>query len=576
MDSSTLYRPEILAALLGVANHLYFRSHEPFGRTVPPTLAFILAEPIILCIGLAFTRSLPWTSYLLAYGAFHASLLSSIVLYRLSPFHPLARIPGPVMHKVSKLRAVWICWQGRQHIEFKAMHDKYGPVVRTVGSLGMIYPLAPLDLYTRLRPNEISVIDPSAIHAVLGAGGLPKGKWYLARQDERAPSNLLTLTGEEHANRRQVWNRALNSEALAEYDEILVKSATQLVEGIQATSERDGEVDLTDWFNFFSFDFMADFVFGGGSDMLQKGKDEKGILELLEHHMITGALVSHIPWVFYLGNRIPGATESTLKMRKFASEWVENRLKNGAKVKDLWYHLTDEAGLEKEGQPQMREVVADALLAIVAGADTTSVGLTNVIYMILSHPEHYRRIQEEVDSVYAGTDATDISKQSELKYLSACLDETLRLLPPGLTAGVRQVPKGGRMIAGHFLPEGTQVYIPHYVIHRNPDCFYPRTNEFVPSRWLSTSDSSASDSDSDSAFVKHDRKAYLAFSYGPGNCVGKKLARQEMLMVISMLVQKFELSFAKNFDSEKWPETMRDFLTTARGPLKVAARTRKC
>ncbi|KIK61217.1 hypothetical protein GYMLUDRAFT_225447 [Collybiopsis luxurians FD-317 M1] len=145
------------------------------------------------------------------------------------------------MHKISKLWSVWICWQGRQHLEFKAMHDKYGPVVRT-------------------GPNEISIIDPSAINSVLGAGGLPKGKYYLARQDERAPSNLLSLSGEEHASRRKVWNRALNSDALEEYNEILVKNASQLAEGIQATSERNGEVDLTEWFNFFSFDFMADFV----------------------------------------------------------------------------------------------------------------------------------------------------------------------------------------------------------------------------------------------------------------------------------------------------------------------------
>ncbi|KIK61218.1 hypothetical protein GYMLUDRAFT_96895 [Collybiopsis luxurians FD-317 M1] len=257
-------------------------------------------------------------------------------------------------------------------------------------------------------------------------------------------------------------------------------------------------------------------------------------------------------------------------MRNFASEWVQNRLNMGAKVKDLWYHLTGEAAV---GQSVSREVVADALLAIVAGADTTSVGLTNFIWMILSHPEHYQRLREEVDRVYADADATDISKQSQLKYLSACLDESLRLLPPGLTAGVRQVPEGGRMIAGYFLPEGTQVYLPPYVMHRNPDCFYPRTDEFVPSRWIST-DSFALDSDCDSALVNHNRKALLTFSYGPANCVGKKLARQEMLMVLSLLVQRFDLSFAKNFDAERWPETMRDFLATSRGALKVVARTR--
>lgn len=73
---------------------------------------------------------------------------------------------------------------------------------------------------------------------------------YLARQDERAPFNLLTLTGEKHSERRKVWNHALNANALVEYDEILVKSGLQLVDGI---ANSHGEVDLTAWFNYFRY-----------------------------------------------------------------------------------------------------------------------------------------------------------------------------------------------------------------------------------------------------------------------------------------------------------------------------------
>lgn len=116
------------------ANHLFFQKYEPFGRTVLYVLAILLVEPVVLCLLLAYASpaaTVQWTNYIFAYGAFFASLLSSIILYRLSPFHPLAKVPGPMMHKVSKLWSVWICWQGRQHTEFKAMHDKYGPVVRT-------------------------------------------------------------------------------------------------------------------------------------------------------------------------------------------------------------------------------------------------------------------------------------------------------------------------------------------------------------------------------------------------------------------------------------------------------------
>lgn len=84
--------------------------------------------------------------------------------------------------------------------------------------------------------------------------------------------------------------------------------------------------------------------------------------------------------------------------------------------------MTNESSLEKDNKPLITEVVADALMAIVAGADTTSVALTSFFWMILTHPEHYKRVQQEVDSVYGeGADATDLARHSQLKYTSACL-----------------------------------------------------------------------------------------------------------------------------------------------------------
>ena len=67
---------------------------------------------------------------LLAYGLFYVALVSSIVLYRISPFHPLAKYPGPISLKISKFVAMYRGLGGKQHIYFKKLHAKYGPYVR--------------------------------------------------------------------------------------------------------------------------------------------------------------------------------------------------------------------------------------------------------------------------------------------------------------------------------------------------------------------------------------------------------------------------------------------------------------
>ena len=43
---------------------------------------------------------------------------------------------------------------------------------------------------------------------------------------------------------------------------------------------------------------------------------------------------------------------------------------------------------------------------------------------------------------------------------------------------------------------------------------------------------------------RHNDAAFLAFSHGPLNCVGKGLGMQEMRMVVTALVQRFEMGLA--------------------------------
>ena len=66
----------------------------------------------------------------LAFGVFYATLAASVVLYRISPLHPLAKYPGPFLLKVTKFAAMYHALDGKQYVFFKSLHDKYGPFVR--------------------------------------------------------------------------------------------------------------------------------------------------------------------------------------------------------------------------------------------------------------------------------------------------------------------------------------------------------------------------------------------------------------------------------------------------------------
>ncbi len=64
----------------------------------------------------------------------------------------------------------------------------------------------------------------------------------------------------------------------------------------------------------------------------------------------------------------------------------------------------------------------DGILAVVAGADTVSSAMTSIFHCLLTHPETYRRLQEEVDRFYPpGEDACDSRPHREMTYLQAVM-----------------------------------------------------------------------------------------------------------------------------------------------------------
>ncbi|KAL0566743.1 hypothetical protein V5O48_015261 [Marasmius crinis-equi] len=550
-QASEVQRIALVGGILGVINHLFLKRHEPARKTVPKTILWLLLQPLLVWFLSNRDENVKSPSILLAYASFFTSLTASVIFYRLSPFHPLAKVPGPTIFKITKLWRVCLCMKGYQYLELKALHDQYGPIVRT-------------------GPNEVSVIDAESVKIVQGT--LPKGHAYLSgAKPPGKPGALIQLSGEEHKSRRRVWSRGFSSESLKEYEPILRRRAAQLADRLLEQT-KSTHIDLLMWLNFLSFDIMSEMAFGGGElEMLKNGADTRGIFGVLRRGLIANEIISHMPWFSYIAGFLPVVSKQRNEMLVFAVEWCTRRMQNGAEMKDLWYHLTDEPGYEKV-KPATDVVASDALLAIIAGYDTTAMSMANIFYCLLSRPECYKRVQEEVDREYPpGTDPlVDVSRHGNLRYLHACINETLRLLPPVPSSGPRVVPKGsgGKVIHGHFLPEGTQIYVPPYSVHRNPENFSPSPDEFLPERWLEDDELVVSGPH----VFRQD--AYIPFASGPSNCIGKNLARMEIVMVIIMLIQRFLFEFAEGFDWKEWPAKKRDAFATISEPLEVTLKAR--
>lgn len=74
--------------------------------------------------------------------------------------------------------------------------------------------------------------------------------------------------------------------------------------------------------------------------------------------------------------------------------------------------------------------------------------------------------------------------------------------------------------------------------------------------------------------LTHNPNAFVPFSFGPANCVGKNLALQEMKMVVCNLVQKLDMRLAEWYDPTEWDRAIEEQLVISVGRLPVVIKRR--
>ncbi|KAL5514533.1 hypothetical protein ACEPAG_1849 [Sanghuangporus baumii] len=543
----------VFDAVCALVVHGVYNRLEIEPANLAATFLLLIGIPAVPCYFLVDHIESMTFSIVIAYGLFYTALISSIVLYRISPFHPLAKYPGPLVLKVSKLVGMCFAIGGKQHVYFKSLHDKYGPFVRT-------------------GPNELLIADVEAIPSILGLDGMRKGPlWTASARPGTTPSLVALRNVDLHNERRKLWNHGFTSASIKEFQPVVESRVLELVgEFSKPVSPSPGgeenSLDLALWMSNFSHDFMGDMVFGGSLGLMQSSNGD-GIRNIIEGNMKTLGILGQIPWATSLFHRLSGVPKGQRNLQKFAFQRYVMRKEQGPTKRDLFHYITNEEGLEKVETPQDQSM-NDIIAAVVAGADTASTVLSGLFFHLLSNPSVFDRLKEEVDSEFPVTEGEpfDAVRLARMSYLNACINEALRLQPPVPTMLQRSPLEGsgGKPIAGRFIPESTAVYVPPYALHRDPRYFSPFPDSFIPERWI----------DNNIKFTTN-TSAFIPFSTGPSNCIGKNLAMLEMRMVVAAIVQKFDVRFAVDYDPRKWEEELQDFMAMNVGKLPVALNLRQ-
>uniref|UniRef100_H0WZ55 steroid 11beta-monooxygenase n=1 Tax=Otolemur garnettii TaxID=30611 RepID=H0WZ55_OTOGA len=157
------------------------------------------------------------------------------------------------------------------------------------------------------------------------------------------------------------------------------------------------------------------------------------------------------------------------------------------------------------------------------GNSGTTFPLLMTLFELARNPQVQQALRQE--SLEAATSITDNPQRAmvELPLLRAALKETLRLYPVGVN--LERLLTSDVVLQNYHIPAGTlvQVFLPS--LGRNPASF-PRPERYDPHRWLDIKGSST-------------KFRHLAFGFGVRQCLGRRLAEVEMVLLLHHVLKNF-------------------------------------
>jgi retinoid hydroxylase len=327
--------------------------------------------------------------------------------------------------------------------------------------------------------------------------------------------SLFLMDGEEHRQKRRLMMPALHGSALANYfgtmEDITQKYLEKWI--------KKGDFTWLEEFKQLTFDIASELLLG-----TKPGADSVYLSQLFT--TLTNGLFAinpiSLPFTQY-GKAIEARNSILAHLTQVVRERRQNPTKD---VLSLLIQAIDEDG----NSLTEKELVAQSVLLLFAGHETTTSMLTWLCVELARHPEVMQRARDEQMQLASQGDL-HLDQLGKMPYLEQILSEIERLHPP-VGGGFRGVIKDFEF-QGYHIPAGWQVLYSILQTHRVAE-IYPKPEIFDPERFNPGN--------------KLTKKPFSLIGFGGGSriCIGIAFAKMEMKIIAANLLRGYDWEILPN------------------------------
>jgi cytochrome P450 len=417
------------------------------------------------------------------------------------------------------------------HNRLKDFHTRYGPIVR-------------------IAPNELSYADSAAWKDIyLNRQGQPvflRNPTWFKKMAPDEPNSILGPNEDDHTRLRRAFANSFSDKSLRDQAPVVESYVDLFITQLKALasdpqSKETKTVNLEKWFNFLTFDLSGDLSFGSSFSCLTSGKTHPWVAiaqDFGKGLAMIASINQYPPFHKLLRYIIP---------KKILQRSLDHRAMSVLKARDRLALTTTRPDFVTPTQAYLRQKGTDfnkgeweinMLVIAFAASETTASALTAMFRELVQHKGVLHRLSSEIRSTFDSEEDITIASTTDLPYLNAVINETLRLDPPVVLGVPRVVPPDGALVCSKFVPGGTYVAYNQYSANRQSYNFH-LPNTFLPERFLEKNGGD-------------DMRGFQPFGMGRNVCIGMKLAMAEMRVTVARVVWGFDVGLEGDGDVWDW------------------------